>query len=156
MLLVPPLKDALETVWLDNAAGAFPPLPLVSGQRFALALTPWFATAQALGFPCTTALARQGQLATQAAAALSAGVPAAAGMQLALAVAGYYAGQNFGSGVAGFPLATSAVAPALGAVFADTAMSQEDRAEQVAAACHALALSTIVVFAAPPAASPIF
>jgi hypothetical protein len=118
-------------------------------------VAPWFATAQALGLPCSTALARQGQLATQAATALAAGVPSAVGVQLALAVASYYAGQSFASGVAGFPLATSAVATALGAVFADLAMPQEERAEQVAVACHALALSTIVVFAAPPAASPI-
>ena len=155
MLLPDVLKDALLERWLEPDSG-FPATPAESGQRFAEAVSGWFALAMAGAFPCATAQARQGQLASQAATALMAALPPAAGMQLAMAVASYYSGQSFGAGTASFPLASSAVAVAFGAVFADLGSDAETRAERIALGCHVLALSTLVVFPAPLPPLPVF
>jgi hypothetical protein len=98
---------------------------------------------------------RQGQLAAQAAAALQIGQAQGAGAQLALAVASYYAGQSFGPGVATFPAALSAGVAMIGAVFGNLDLSNTDRAQQVATACHIIAISTIVAFPNPPYAAAI-
>lgn len=155
---MPLLPTILEQNLLDQwlAADSHPSTPAESGQRFASAVSQWFALAMAGPFPCATAIARQGQLAGQATSALTSGLPPAAGSQLAMAVASYYSGQVFGAGTASFPTATAAVTVAFAAVFADLQSSSEERAERLAAGCTLLALSTLVVFPPPMPAMPVF
>lgn len=156
MPLVPTVlqNDLLER-WLVEDSSRFPASNVESGQRFASCVASWFTLGVALGFPCTTALARESQLAGDAANALAAGLAPAAGVQLATAVANYITGQSFGTGVAAAPVATPAVQLAFGAVFADLQASREDRAERIALGCLTLAVSTTVAFSAPPGAGPI-
>jgi hypothetical protein len=156
MLVPSVLEDSLRKDWLVEPGGSFPSSPPESGQRFARAVALWFSTATAGVFPCATALARQGQLAGQATAALSAGAPPAVGSQLATAVAGYMAGQAFGAGTAAMPAAVAAVAPAFAAVFSNLTLELPDRARLIALGCYALALSTIVVFPPPLPPLPVF
>jgi hypothetical protein len=149
------LRNALENDWLVAEGGSYPDNVSQSGQKFAQAVAQWFSAAQAAGFPCATAMARQSQLMGQASAALQIGQSRGAGAQLALAVATYYAGQSFGAGVATFPAALGAGVSTIGAVFADHEMSNADRSQQIATACQTMAVSTIVAFTIPPFASPI-
>jgi hypothetical protein len=156
MLLPTSLAKSLREDWLVTDGGQFPSSPIESGQRFAQAVALWFATAMAGAFPCATALARQSQLATQAAAALQAGLPPAVGSQLATAVASYMSGQVFGAGTASFPATSAPVSLAFAAVFSNLELEQAERARQIAVGCHVLALSTIVVFPAPLPPLPVF
>ncbi len=149
------LKSQLENNWLVSEGGSYPESPTQSGQKFAGAVSQWFSAAQANGIPCATAMARQSQLAAQAAAAIQVGQAQGAGAQLALAVAAYYAGQNFGPGVATFPTAAGAGVSMISAVFGNLDMSNADRAEAIATACHTMAVSTIVAFTVPPWAAAI-
>ena len=149
------LKSSLENDWFVPEGGSNPPSTLVSAQRFAQAVSQWFALAQANGLPCVTALPRMAQLHAQAAAALQAGQAQSAGAQLALAVASYYAGQSFGPGVATFPAAVTVGVTDMAAVFGDLGMTNADRAQRIASACHVMAISTVVVFATPPFAATI-
>ena len=149
------LKSLLESDWLVAEGGGYPATPLESGQKFARAVSQWFSAAQANGLPCATAMARQSQLAGQATAAIQIGQAQGAGAQLALAVASYYAGQSFGPGVATFPTALSAGVAMISAVFGNLDLANTDRAEQIAMACHTMALSTIVAFPNPPFAAAI-
>jgi hypothetical protein len=150
------LASALEQAWLVGPGGSFPASPAESADRFAGAVAGWFATAMAATFPCTTASARRSGLAAQAAAALQAGAPPAAGALLAVAVATYYAGQSFGAGVASFPTAVSAGVAAVGGAFAVLDLPRADRAQQIAQGCYAMAVSTIVVFPVPLPPAPVF
>jgi hypothetical protein len=149
------LKSLLEARWIVPEGGAFPGDAQESADRFAEAVATWFQAALAMGFPCATAQARKSQLAAQATAALSVGSPPAAGQLLAAAVASYYAGQSFGTGVASFPLGLPAGASLLAATFSDLESPRGKRAQDVATACQLMALSTLVVFAAPPGSAPI-
>ncbi len=149
------LKAQIETRWLVTEGGGYPDSPQISGQRFSLCVAQWFALAQANGIPCATAMARASQLESQAAAAIQAGQAQAAAAQLALAVASYYAGQSFGSGVATFPAAVSAGIAAIASVFGNLDLENADRAQMIADACHVMAVSTIVAFPNPPFAAVI-
>lgn len=150
-MLVPTLlTEALLATWLPE--DGHPPAATVSGQRFAQAVSAWFATATAGPFPCATALARSGQLGASAGSALQAGTAPAAGAMLATALVSYLTGQVFGPGTAGAPLAAPVAQVGLAAVFADLDADREDRAAQVTTAVYTLALSTVVVF--PPVVSP--
>ncbi|MBL9058426.1 MAG: hypothetical protein JNK88_00175, partial [Mangrovicoccus sp.] len=111
--------------------------------------------AMAAGIPCATAAARKSQLEAQLIPALQAGQATAAGQQVALAFMAYVAGQSFGPGVAAPPVATSAAGSMLGAALADTGAAQSARADQIAAALHAQALSAIVTFPPPMPPAPV-
>jgi hypothetical protein len=153
MPLVPSVLAAdLRSGWLTHEGGGYADSATQSADRFAQAVSNWFTGAMAGAFPCSTAMARKSQLAASAAAAVQAGQPALAALQLATGVAGYMAGQVFGPGVASPPAAIGAAQSALASVFADTDMSVGARAEQIASAVHTLALSTMVIF--PPVISP--
>jgi hypothetical protein len=154
-LILDVLKSGLETGWLVGPGGSYPASPNESGDRFAGAVTNWFSAAQAAGFPCATAAARRSQLASTAGAALASGASQAAGAALALAVGGYIAGQLFGVGVASFPATVGLVGAQLGAIFEDRGATSADRAQQIALACTTLAMSTLVVFPAPPFSAPV-
>lgn len=151
MLVISTLKSSLKQDWL----GPHPQSAEESGQRFADAVASWFSAAQAGAFPCSTATARAGQLASSAASALQKGTAAAAGMALALAVAQYMAGQLFGAGVAGMPLAMSAAAASIGATFGNLNLSNDERAQAIASACTVLAASTLVTFPPPLPPAPV-
>lgn len=151
MLVPTDLSTRLQNDWL----GQFPGSSQESGDLFAAAVSGWFAAATAGAFPCATAAARRPQLAVTAAAALEAGVGPTSGMLLAAAVAGYYAGQLFSTGVASFPVALPAGAALMTAALLDLNLPQPARADQIAQACHLMALSTVVVFPPPLPPAPI-
>jgi len=151
MLTPTDLATRLENEWL----GQFPDSSLVSGDLFAGAVSGWFVSAMAGGFPCSTAAARRLQLTATAAGALEAGVGPTSGLLLATAVAGYYAGQLFGAGVASFPAALPAGMALITAALLDLNLPKKTRADQIAQACHLMALSTIVVFPAPLPPAPV-
>jgi hypothetical protein len=121
-----------------------------SGDRFAAAVSSWFAGAMAAAFPCATALARRSQLATQAGAALDARDPSLSGQQLAMAVASYIAGQSFPPGTALFPMALPAAASQMIATLTDTDGDVGRKAQEIASACHLLSVSTLVAIPVPP------
>ena len=146
------LATSLESGWLVAEGGDFPSSPVESGDRFAGAVADWFALGMAGPFPCGTASARRPQLATSAAGAFQAGDPTLAGMQLALGLTGYMAGQVFGPGVASPPTAAGAAQAAIAAAFASLDAPPSARANQIAGGVQVLAVSTIVVF--PPVVSP--
>jgi hypothetical protein len=148
------LKSALEQRWLVPSGGAFPSTPAESADRFAAAVSGWFASAQAGAFPCTTAALRRAQLAAGALQALQAQTAPAAGNLLAVALASYLAGQQFGAGIAAPPLATAAAGAAIGTALADVQASGAARAQRIASACTLLASSTLVTFAPPPPLPP--
>ncbi|MFP2929709.1 hypothetical protein ACLESO_31825 [Pyxidicoccus sp. 3LG] len=153
MPLVPTaLAQSLENDWLVPDGGSYPSSVSESGQKFAAAFSSWFSGATAAGFPCSTASARQSQLATAAAGAFSAGSAAAAGAQLAAAVAMYLVGQVFGAGVASAPTATAAAQSTFTGVFSNLDSPNSVRAQQLAAGLHTQVVSTLVVF--PPVISP--
>jgi hypothetical protein len=146
------LGSSLASSWLVAGGGSYPASPDESADRFAAAVSGWFAGATAGPYPCTTATARRAQLQGQAAAAIQAKDPALAAAQLALALMAYMTGQAFGPGVASPPTAVSAGQAAIGAVFADLNAGLSSRADQIAQGVFAMAVSTIVVF--PPVISP--
>jgi hypothetical protein len=152
VLVVSALASSLESSWLVASGGSYPSSPSESGDKFASAVSSWFGSATAGPFPCSTASARKSQLASAATSALQAGDANAAGSQLALAIASYIAGQTFGAGLAGMPIAIAAAGAALGAAFSDRDQSQSSRAKAIADAVQLLTASTIVVF--PPVISP--
>jgi hypothetical protein len=145
------LAESLKSQWLEPPGG-FPANVQESGDRFAACVAPWFATSMAAAFPCATAVVRQSQLAGQSAAALGAGLAPLAGAQLALALVAYMAGQSFGAGISNPPAAAAPAQAAFAAVFADMEADAAARAQRIALATWAMALSTIVVF--PPVISP--
>lgn len=149
------LEASLETGWLVTGGASHPQSAAQSGERFARAVAQWLSTGQANGFPCTTAMARMGQLAQSAALALQAQAAVAAGNALGVAIGLYILGQVFGAGVAGVPVALSAAQAQIGAVFANLDMAASDRARSIAGACTLLATSTLVVFPAPMPPGPI-
>jgi hypothetical protein len=151
MLTPGDLSARLESEWL----GQFPASPFESGEMFAGAVAGWFLAAQAAGIPCATAAPRRPQLSALAAGALKAGIGPTSGALLAAAVAAYYAGQAFGVGVAGFPTALPAAMALTSAALLDLGMAKKARADQIAQACHLMALSTIVVFPTPAPPAPI-
>ncbi len=154
-LTVSELSNSLANQWLVPQGGQFPGNALESGDRFAGAVTAWFANALAGAFPCTTALVRRPQLAAQAAAALEVGLGPTVGQLLALAVGAYMAGHAFGLGVSAFPVALSAGMGIFTAALTNLAMPNQARADQIAAGCHAMALSVIVTFPPPTPPAPV-
>jgi len=146
------LASSLESAWLVPEGGEHPSSPAQSGDKFAAAVSSWFGAATAGAFPCSTAAARRSQLASSATAAIQAGDPSLAGMQLAMGLMGYMAGQAFGPGVASPPTAVSAAQSAITAVFSNLDLPNSARANQIATGVYTLATSTIVVF--PPVISP--
>lgn len=150
-LVVTDLSTRLEQEWL----GQFPDSAIQSGDMFAGAVSGWFVSAMAGAFPCVTAQPRRPQLMAAAAAALEAGVGPTSGALLALAVASYYAGQVFGTGVATFPTALPAGIGLMTAAFIDVNLPKPTRATLLAQGCHAMAISTIVVFPTPLVPAPI-
>lgn len=153
MALVPAaLASSLESSWLVPEGGEHPSSPAQSGDSFAAAVSSWFGAATAGPFPCSTAAARRPQLASSATAAIQAGDPSLAGMQLAIGLMSYMAGQVFGPGVASPPAAVSAAQSAITAVFSNLDLPNVARANQIATGVYTLAISTIVVF--PPVISP--
>jgi hypothetical protein len=151
VLIPSDLASRLEQEWL----GQFPGSSQESGDLFAGAVSAWFASAMAAGFPCVTAAPRRFQLTAAAAAALEAGVGPTSGALLAAAVASYYAGQVFGTGIATFPVALPAGMALTTAALLDLNMPKSARASQIAQACHLMALSTMVVFPVAPPPAPI-
>ncbi|GAA1552961.1 hypothetical protein GCM10009789_03130 [Kribbella sancticallisti] len=146
------LSSSLRDRWLPADDGPYADSATASGDAFAAAVSSWFANATAGPYPCSTATARRGQLASSAGAALAAGRAEAAGALLATALVAYMAGQAFGPGVASPPLGPALAQTALTGVFADLDTATSDRADRMAQAVWALALTTIVVF--PPVISP--
>ncbi|MEM6791393.1 MAG: hypothetical protein AAF715_28000 [Myxococcota bacterium] len=146
-LLVQALQQSLASQWLGEN---HPDSATESGDRFAGAVSAWFAGAMAATFPCVTALARRSQLAAAAGAAFEARDPNLAGQQLALAVASYIAGQSFPPGAALFPTALQSATQQMVAVFSDPGDGVEAKARDIAAACYALCTSTQVVIPVPP------
>jgi hypothetical protein len=149
------LANALEQQWLASEGSSLPGSAIESGDRFAGAVSSWFAMAMAAGMPCATAAARRSQLAAAAAAALQVRDALGAGQQLALAVATYMAGQAFGPGVASFPAAASVMGTEFGAVFADLDLPVSARAQRMASACMIAAVSTVVIFPPPMSPAPV-
>ncbi len=153
MALVPAaLASNLASGWLVPQGGTHPSSAAQSGDKFAAVVSGWFATATAGPYPCSTATARRAQLAASATAAIQTRDATVAGMQLAVGLMGYMAGQLFGPGVASPPTAVSAAQSAITGVFTNLDLSDNARANQIATGIYTLAVSTIVVF--PPVVSP--
>ena len=156
MLIHATLKKGLAEVWMVQPDGRFPSNVAESGQRFAQAVVAWFVTANSLTFMCQTATARQSQLGSQAADALSRGAPQAAGYALGQAVADYVDGQSFGPGTAQKPIAAVAGGLMIAAVFSDMKLTISQRAKKIADACTLIAHSSLVLFPfLPPATCPV-
>jgi len=146
------LQSQLETAWLVPPGGSYPESPQASGDRFASVVASWFSLAQANGIPCTTATARQGQLASLVASVfspVSTATPQSAGQGLANALSLYFTGQMFGAGVAAPPTGSAAAVAAFSAAFANRDLPNDSRAQQFASACQTLALTTLVNFPPP-------
>lgn len=152
MLVASELANSLENDWLVAQGGSYPDSTILSGYRFSVVVSQWFANAMAATFPCATAAVRQTQLAATAAAALEAGIPQASAQLLALAVAGYMAGQAFGAGFATFPTALPAGVASFTQALATLDLTHGARATLLAQGCHVMAVSTVVVF--PPVIMP--
>ena len=105
--------------------------PSQSGDRFAAAVSSWFARAMAGPFPCATAIgAARRSCAAAATAAIQAGDASLAGMQLAIGADGAtWPGQVFGAGVASPPTAVGAAQSAITAVFSNLDLPRQ-RARQ--------------------------
>ena len=146
------LSSSLRNSWLPGDNGPHHASASASGDAFAGAVSGWFASATAGAFPCSTALARRSQLASSAAGAFQAGQAATSGVLLATGLTAYVAGQSFGAGVASPPVGAAAAQTAFVGVFRDLAADTPARADRLAQATWALAITTIVVF--PPAISP--
>lgn len=154
-LVTSTLASQLETSWLASEGRSLPSSVAESADAFATAVTNWFSAAQAGPSPCATAMARKTQLMGQAASALAAQSAPGAGSALASAVAAYMTGQSFPPGVASAPIAIPAAAAAFTTVFANLTAPTSTRANQMAAACHVLAVSTIVVMPTPAPPVPV-
>lgn len=153
MALVPTsLASSLESSWLVPEGDEYPSTPAQSGDKFAAAVSSWFALAMAGPYPCSTAAARRSQLAASATSAIQAQNASLAGMQLAVGLMGYMAGQVFGPGVASPPTAVSAAQSAITGALSNLDLPNAARANQIATGVYTLAVSTIVVF--PPVISP--
>jgi hypothetical protein len=146
------LASSLASSWLVPDGDEFPSSPSKSGDKFAAAVSSWFATATAGPYPCGTATARRSQLASSATGAFQADDANLAGTQLAAGLTGYMAGQMFGPGVASPPLAFAAAQSAFAGAFSDLEAAHPSRANQIAGGVYTLATSTIVVF--PPVVGP--
>jgi hypothetical protein len=146
------LASSLESGWLVAEGGDYPSSPSESGDKFAAAVSSWFGGATAGAFPCSTASARRSQLASSATGAIQAEDASLAGLQLAVGLMGYMAGQIFGPGVASPPTAVSAAQSAITGVFSNLDLPLSARANQIATGVYTLAISTIVIF--PPVISP--
>jgi hypothetical protein len=146
------LASSLESDWLVPDGNQFPSSASQSGDKFAGAVSTWFSAAMAGPYPCATATARRSQLAASATAAIQTKDASLAGMQLALGLMGYMAGQVFGPGVASPPTAVSAAQSAITQVFSNLKMPNKARANTVATGVYTMAISTIVIF--PPVISP--
>lgn len=157
MPLVPQiLSQSLQSQWLPrDENGAFQDDASASARALAGAIADWFGTAMAAGVPCATAAARKGQLQAQLAPVLQAGSAAAAGQGIALSFMAYVAGQSFGPGIAAPPAATAAAGTAIAAALSDTGTAQSARADRIASALHAQALSAIVTFPPPMPPAPV-
>lgn len=150
------LSQSLQSRWLPrDDKGPFHDNAAASAQALAGVIAEWFALAMAAGVPCATASARQGQLQSMLLPYLQAGVAPAVGLGIALSFMTYVAGQSFGPGIAAPPAATGAAAVSIGMALADLNLSQSARADQIAAALHAQALSSIVTFPPPLPPSPV-
>lgn len=149
------LATRLEQDWLVAEGGTFPGSTLESAQRFSVVVAQWLALATAGGLPCTTAIARQGQLMVLALAAFQAEEAADTAIALSLALSLYMTGQSFGAGVSAAPVATAAGRSAFLAAFGDLELDLGSRARQVAQGCHVMALSCIVAFPPPLTPAPI-
>lgn len=148
-LIAAALKTSLELNWLVPEGGTFPQSAEESADRFATAVANWFSAAQANGIPCTTAQARKSQLGTAVASAFKTRDAALAGQGLANALSAYLTGQSFGAGVSNAPLGTALATTAFSSAFANLQLGNSARAQAIAGACQALALTTIVIFPAP-------
>jgi hypothetical protein len=148
-LVVNTLKSQLENNWLVPEGGTFPGSAAESAKHFASAVASWFSAAQANGFPCGTASARQGQLSGQLVSAFQAGSATAAAQGMASALAAYIAGQSFGAGVASPPAGIAAAASMLTTALSTLELDPSTRAQQIAQACQTLALTTVVTFPPP-------
>jgi len=146
------LASSLLSDWLVDEGGQHPTSASESGDKFAGAVSTWFSAAMAGTFPCSTATARRSQLAASATGAFQANDSSLAGMQLAVGLMGYMAGQVFGAGVASPPTAVSAAQSAATGVFSNLDLPLNARANQIATGVYTLAVSTIVIF--PPVISP--
>jgi len=155
VLVTSALATQLESSWLASEGRSLPSSAAESADAFAKAVANWFSAAQAGPSPCATAMARKAQLMGQAASALAAQSAPGAGSALASAVAAYMTGQSFPPGVASAPIAVPAAAAAFTAVFANLTAPTSARANQTAAACHLLAVSTIVVMPPPGPPTPV-
>lgn len=153
-LIASNLATSLEREWLVPDGGSFPSSVAESGDRFAGCVARWFATGLAAGLPCSTATARQAQLAGSATAAFSAQSAASAGALLGSGLALYMTGQLFGAGAALPPAGVSAAISAYTSVFSNVNLPNNVRAQQMAQAAYTLALTTIVVFPLPPGPPP--
>jgi hypothetical protein len=153
MALVPTaLASSLASSWLASEGSQLPASASQSGDQFAGAVSSWFAAATAGPYPCATATARGSQLAASATAAIQTKDASLAGMQLAVGLMAYMAGQVFGPGVASPPTAVSAAQSAITGAFSNVDLPLNARANQIATGIYTLAISTIVVF--PPVISP--
>ena len=153
------LRGDLERTWLPGERGPWPASSRASGERFAQAVTRWFAGASAAAVPCVSAAEGRDALASGARAAFESRTAREAGDRLAQAVAAYLTGKRFHLptytlGTSAPPAATPAAAAQLAATFSDLRLATRERAQRVAAACDALARSTQVVFPPPPPAPP--
>ena len=146
------LQSELEQSWLSDS---FPDAVLLSADRFASVVATWFSAAQAAGFPCSSAMARKADLMGQLVSALGAMSAAGAGQGMASALAVYMTGQVFGAGVASPPTGAAAAGAAFTATFLDVSNQTTNamRAQRIAQACQAMAITTIVIF--PPSTPPI-
>jgi len=149
------LQSQLETAWLVPPGGSYPEDAQASGDRFASAVASWFSLAQANGIPCGTATVRQSQLASLLAISFSTGAAASAGQALADALVLYITGQLFGPGVAAPPTGGAAAASAFSSAFSNLELPSAARAQLLASACQALALTTLVTFPPPTPPAPI-
>lgn len=150
------LSQSLQSDWLPrDENGAFKDDVSASATALAGAIADWFGMAMAAGITCATAAARKGQLQGQLLPVLQSGAAAAVGQGIALSFMAYVAGQSFGPGTAAPPVATAAAGSAITAALSDTGLPQSSRADRIAAALHAQALSTIVTFPPPMPPAPI-
>jgi hypothetical protein len=146
------LSSSLKSSWLPGDDGPYHGSASASGDAFAAAVSGWFASATAGAFPCATATARRSQLASGATGAFGVGQAATAGALLATALTAYLAGQSFGAGIALPPVGIAAAQAAFAGVFGDLDADTPVRADRLAQATWALAITTVVVF--PPVVSP--
>lgn len=153
-LIVSNLATSLEREWLVPDGGSYPSSVAESGDRFAGCVARWFTSGMAAGFPCSTASARQAQLAASATAAFSAQSAASAGSLLGTGLGLYMTGQLFGAGAAMPPAGIAAAIATYTDIFSNLNLPNNVRAQQMAQGAYSLALTTLVVFPIPPGPTP--